>query len=125
MMRRLLVPLMLVGSSSIMALAWLGHLRFREQLSFAAAAALAWLLVLPEYALNISALRMGIRDYTGGQMAAFRLCAGVVCVAIVSRVVLGEMLTPTKILGFGLMFAAIVLIGSVRREEPDEFEETR
>ncbi|MHC5010499.1 MAG: DMT family protein [Planctomycetota bacterium] len=122
-MRRYLVPFMLIGSSSIMALAWLGHLRFKEQLTFVTASALAWLLVLPEYALNISALRMGIRFWTGGQMAAFRLCAGVVCVALVARVVLGETLTATKIAGFGLMFVAIVLIGSVRREDPDAFEE--
>ena len=113
---------MLVGSSSIMALAWLGHLSFKEQLSFATATLFAWLLVLPEYALNITALRMGIRHYRGGQMAAFRLCAGVVAVATVSRVVLGELFTPTKLIGFGIMFVAMAFVGFGRRDQVNEAE---
>ena len=100
-----------------MALAWLGHLTYRDQLSFGMATLFAWLLVLPEYALNIIALRMGIRHYRGGQMAAFRLCAGVVCVATVSRLVLGETLTPTKTVGFGIMLLAMALIGAGPRHE--------
>lgn len=106
---RVMVPLMLFASSMIMALAWLGHLRFK-QLSFGVAIPLAWLLVLPEYALNIAALRRGYGRYTGGQMAAFRLCSGVICVALVARVVLGEPLTTHKLIGFALMFVAMSLI---------------
>ena len=79
----MLVPLMLLTSSLVMAMAWLGHLRFKEELSLLAATSLAWLLVLPEYALNIKALRMGYGIYLAAQMAAFRLCAGVVWVALV------------------------------------------
>ncbi len=80
---------MLFLSSLIMALAWLGHLRFKE-LSFGLATLFAWLLVFPEYLLNIGAIRLGYRFYTGGQMAAFRLCSGVICVALVARYVLKE-----------------------------------
>lgn len=87
---------MLVGSSLIMALAWLGHLRLKNELSFASATLLAWLLVLPEYALNIKALRMGYGLYSGGQMAALRLASGVVAVAVVSRFVLNEALTSAS-----------------------------
>ncbi len=43
-------------------------------------------------------------------MAAFRLCSGVACVAIVSRLVLEEDLSTRKLLGFGLMAIAMVLI---------------
>jgi multidrug transporter EmrE-like cation transporter len=50
-------------------------------------------------------------------MAAFRLCAGVIWVALVSRYVLGETLTTRKLIGFGVMLAAMVLIGSKRRLE--------
>lgn len=95
-----------------MALAWLGHLRFTEW-PFAQAMLICWLLVLPEYILNISAIRMGYHIYSGAQMAAFNLCSGVVCVALVSAWVLGETLTPRKLLGFALMVIAMALI-SVR-----------
>lgn len=61
------------------------------------------MLVLPEYFLNILAIRLGHKIYTGAQMAAFRLCSGVACVAIVSRLVLEEDLSTRKLLGFGLM----------------------
>lgn len=106
---RIVVPLMLSGSSLIMAFAWLGHLKLK-QLPHALAILLAWLLVLPEYGLNIRALRMGYGPFSGGQMAAFRLSSGVVSVALVSRFVLGEELGWQKLLGFGLMIAAMVLI---------------
>lgn len=110
----MVVPLMLLLSSAIMATAWLGHLRFKEDLSFWIATLFAWLLVLPEYALNIKALRLGYDKYTGGQMAAFRLCSGVVCIAIVSHYVLNEEITPQKFIGFGLMMFAMVLISDLK-----------
>jgi uncharacterized protein (DUF486 family) len=103
------VPAVLFVSSLIMALAWLGHLRFKE-LPMPAAILLAWLLVLPEYMLNIFALRAGYSVFSGGQMAAFRLASGVVCVALVSSLVLGEPLTLRKLAGFALMLAAVRLI---------------
>lgn len=100
---------MLCMSSAIMSLAWLGHLRFKE-LPFHIAIAFAWMVVAPEYLLNIAALRLGYGTYTGGRMAAFRLSSGVVCVALVSRFVLGEPMTPRKLVGFALMIVAMVLI---------------
>ena len=106
---KLVVPAMLFASSMVMALAWLGHLRF-QHISLGIAIFAAWLLVLPEYLINIGALRLGYGTYTGGQMAAFRLSAGVVCVALVSRFVLGEPFTALKILGFAVMLVAMMLI---------------
>ena len=108
-----------------MALAWLGHLNFKDELDIVAATALAWLMVLPEYALNIKALRLGYGVYSAAQMAAFRLCTGVIWVALVSRFFLGEQLTTRKLLGFAVMFLAMALIGSARRIDdrasiPDE-----
>ena len=101
-----------------MALAWLSHLTLREEVSFSGVSVMAWLMVLPEYALNIAALRMGIAHYTAGQMAAFRLSAGVVFIAITSRLLLGEELTLRKISGFVVMVVAMVLIGSARKGQP-------
>ena len=106
----ILIPIMLMGSSAIMATAWLGHLRFKEDLTFWMATLFAWFLVLPEYALNILALRMGYRKFTGGEMGAFRLCTGVICIAAVSIYVLGEQLTTQKMLGFAVMGLSMILI---------------
>lgn len=100
---------MLLVSSVIMALAWLGHLRFRSY-GFFTAVFLSWCLVLPEYLLNIAAIRYGYGTFTGAQMASYNLCTGVVCVALVSRYVLGEELRMQQLVGFALMAVAIVLI---------------
>ena len=107
--RSFVVPTMLFTSSMIMAIAWLGHLKF-QQLPFLWATLCCWLLVLPEYLINISAIRLGYKVYTGAQMAAFRLCSGVICVALVSRFLLGEDLTIRKLFGFALMIVAMILI---------------
>lgn len=107
--RILIVPAMLFLSSLIMAFAWLGHLRF-EELPFVWATLACWLLVLPEYFLNILAIRIGHKIYTGAQMASFNLSSGVVCVALISRFFLGEHLSPRQLFGFGLMIIAMSLI---------------
>lgn len=106
-----LVPVMLTLSSVLMAFAWLGHLRFRRK-GFWTALLISWFLVLPEYALNVSAIRMGHREgvYSGAEMAAFNLCCSVVCVAAVARYFLGERLQRRQWAGFALMTVAIVLV---------------
>ena len=113
--RRVVVPLMLVTSSMVMAIAWLGHLKYTN-VSYAGAVFVCWMLVLPEYFLNISAIRLGFHVYTGAEMAAFRLCSGVACVAVVSAWQFHEMLTIRQFLGFALMTVAMALI-SVRQHD--------
>ncbi len=108
-MKTLLVPLMLMVSSMLMAFAWLGHIRFKK-LPFYKALGASWLLVFPEYVLNVSAIRWGYGEFTGGEMAAMHLSFGVVCVALVSRYFLGEELGWRKLVGFGLMVFAVVLV---------------
>ncbi|MFT5052841.1 MAG: hypothetical protein ACI8QZ_004279 [Chlamydiales bacterium] len=108
-LRSIVVPLMLSVASLFMAFAWLGHLRFKE-LPFLHALGLCWLLVLPEYFLNVKAIRMGHGVYSIAQMAAFRLCSGVVFVALVARFVLSEALGPWQMTGFGVMIVAMLLI---------------
>ena|SRR5690606_24709138 len=104
-----LVPLLLLLSSALMALAWLGHLRFKHW-SFGPALAASWFLVLPEYMLNIFAIRWGHGTFTGGQMAAINLSSGVICVAAVSYFILNESLSLPQMSGFALMIVAIFLI---------------
>ena len=108
---KIVVPLMLFTSSVIMAIAWLGHLKFKE-LPFYWAIPAAWLIVLPEYILNVGAIRLGYGTFTGGNMATFNLCTGVLCVALVSWLVLGEALTAQQIVGFALMAVAMVLVAA-------------
>ena len=105
-----LVLTMLFTSSVIMALAWLGHVKFRNRVSFAVAVIGSWTLVLPEYVLNVMAMRWGHDYFSGAAMASFNLCTGVLCVALVSRYVLGEPLRPRQIAGFALMVVAVVLV---------------
>jgi len=104
-----LVPIMLLVSSVLMAFAWLGHVKFKHK-SFLVALIFSWLLVLPEYLLNVSAIRWGVGTYQPSEMAAINLATGVLCIALVSRMFLGEKLSPRKILGFILMAISVVLV---------------
>jgi len=104
-----MVPLMLFSSSLLMAFAWLGHIKYRQK-SFFVALIFSWLLVLPEYLLNVSAIRWGIGTFEASEMAAINLCTGVICIAFVSKFFLGEKLNPRKILGFVLMAISVVLV---------------
>lgn len=115
-MLHVVVPAMLFTSSVLMAFAWLGHIRFRAK-GFLIALLASWFIVLPEYALNVAAMRLGHgvyfdneRIYTAAEMAAFNLCSGVVCVALVSRFFLGERLNRFQLSGFLLMTVAIFLV---------------
>jgi len=110
MTKTILVPMLMFLSSCVMALAWLGHLRYRDSIGFWTALALSWLLVLPEYVLNVGATRFGYGTYTGSQMASFHLAFGVICVALVSRYVLGESIDTTQWVGFAFLALAVVLI---------------
>jgi uncharacterized protein len=104
------IPALMFLSSVLMALAWLGHLRFRDEIGFLIALGVSWLIVLPEYVLNTAATRYGYGTYSGAQMASFHLVFGVVCVAFVSHIVLGEVFTQMQLVGLVLMTVAIVLI---------------
>ncbi|MEP7009199.1 MAG: DMT family protein [Acidobacteriota bacterium] len=110
MSKSILVPLFMLVSSCLMALAWLGHLRYRDSIGFWTALGASWLLVLPEYVLNVAATRFGYGTYSGAQMASFHLAFGVVCVALVSRFVLDEKLGLPQMVGFMFLGVAMVLI---------------
>lgn len=118
--RRWAVPLMLILSSVMMSLAWLGHLRFEDTWSFWTALFASWSLVLPEYALNTVATRWGYGVYSGAQMASIHLSSGVVCVALVSGFILEEPLTLQQIGGYALLLVAILLIFSQSNESQQE-----
>jgi uncharacterized protein (DUF486 family) len=108
-MKEVLVPLAIFASGAFMAVAWLGHLRIQHR-GFWIALAMSWLIVLPEYVLNVAATRYGYGTYTGAQMASFHLCSGVVCVALVSRFVLGEAIGMRQLVGFVFLAIGMLLL---------------
>ena len=111
-LRLVLVPAVIALSGAFMAIAWLGHLRFKEA-SFATALILSWSFVLPEYVLNVAASRAGHGLFTASQLASFHIVSGVVCLSLVSRFVLGERFEPRQLAGLALLAAGAVLL--VRR----------
>ena len=108
-MPQLVVPLMIFVSGAFMALAWLGHLRLREY-GFWFALLMSWAIVLPEYVLNVVATRYGYGTYSGAQMGMFHLCSGVICVALVSRYVLGETLQYQQLAGMALIASGMMMV---------------
>ncbi len=108
-MKLVLVPLMIFVSGAFMAVAWLGHLRIRHY-GFLPALGMSWGIVLPEYILNVAATRYGFGTYTAAQMATFHLTSGVICVALVSRFLLGEQIGARHGLGFLLLAAGMTLL---------------
>ncbi len=122
-LQKILVPIMLILSSAIMAMAWLGHLKYKEDLSFLMAALFAWILVLPEYILNVSAIRWGVGTYEPSEMAAMNLSSGIVFIALVSHFFLGEEISIQKYFGFGLMIVAMVLISGSKSAKNENKKE--
>ena len=104
-----LVPILILLASGVMALAWMAHLRYRHW-AFRKALLISWLLVLPEYVLNVWATRWGHGHYTGAEMAALHLSGGVVFVALLSHFLLDEALTRRQVVGFALMAVAIAIV---------------
>lgn len=104
-----IVPIILFTSSILMAFAWIGHVKYRKK-SFWIALIFSWLLVLPEYLINVSAIRWGVGTYEPSEMAAINLSTGVVCIALVSKLFLGEKLSLRKIIGFILMIISVTLV---------------
>lgn len=108
-MEYVLVPLMLFVSSCLMALAWLGHLKFKKSPLYVAIL-VSWCIVLPEYVLNVLAIRYGHGTFSGAAMATFNICTGVVCVALVSSYYLKEPLKARQKVGFVLLTISMALV---------------
>jgi uncharacterized protein (DUF486 family) len=108
-MKTIFVPLMLVMAGLLMSFAWIGHLLFKS-LNFLAALVMSRGFVLPEYILNVFSTRGGRGEFLGAQMGAIHLGSGVVCVAVISRLFLGEPLHFPQFVGFVLMGIAMGLI---------------
>lgn len=103
-----LTPFVVAGA--VMATVWLAHLRLKDALGLWSAQVIGGSLVLPEYALNVFATRLGFGAFTGAPMASFHFCSGVLCVALVSRFVLGKTLGVGQLFGFLLLAAGMIMV---------------
>ncbi|MBI1189167.1 MAG: hypothetical protein GC200_00575 [Tepidisphaera sp.] len=110
-MRILWAVLLLIGSNTFMTTAWYYHLKTKWTL--VAAIFISWLIALPEYLLQVPANRIGHVDH-GGPLTAPQLkilqegiTLGVF--AVFSIMVLKERLRWTDMVGFGLVFAGVVV----------------
>jgi uncharacterized protein len=115
---------MILLSSTFMAVAWLGHLRYRH-LGFGAALLASWCIVLPEYVLNVAATRWGYGTYTGAQMAGLHLVSGVLSVALVSRFMLGEAWSTRQFVGFFCLAVGMLLVANPSRGDESNVASTQ
>ena len=65
-MKSATVVLLLVGSNAFMTIAWYGHLKYKHVALWMTVLA-AWLIALPEYALQVPANRIGYGQFTATQ----------------------------------------------------------
>ena len=103
--------ILLMLSTSVMTVAWYGHLRW-QQSPLWCAILLSWLIALPEYALQVPANRMGMSGY-GFSTAQLKIFAE--AFSLVAFVVFNYLYFQVKpnwqtLAAFGLIFAAVVLI---------------
>ena len=116
-MVRYAVPVLMLFSACLMAMAWIGHLHYEDDWSFWLALLVSWLIVVPEYIINTAATRWGYGEYSGAQMASMHLAFGVIAVVIVSVHWLEESLSLQHVVGLSLMFVAIFLILNPGRDK--------
>jgi hypothetical protein len=114
---------MLLASSGLMALAWLGHLKFKDSPLWLAIL-VSWCIVLPEYLLNVTAIRYGHRVFSGAAMATFNLCTGVICVALMSAFYLQEPLMERQLVGFVLVTIGMFLVVDWSRDSSAELDDS-
>ncbi|MBK8914678.1 MAG: DMT family protein [Phycisphaerales bacterium] len=106
--------LLLVGSNLFMIIAWYGHLKFAPaSWSPLLIIAVAWLIALPEYILQVPANRLG-SNYFGGPFttAQLKIIQEVINILIFTGFtvfVLKDRLRTTDIIALALIVAAVAV----------------
>lgn len=103
--------LLLIASNTFMTTAWYYHLKTKW--SLLAAILISWLIALPEYILQVPANRIGHVDHggplTAPQLKILQEGITLAIFAAFSVLVLKEKLRWTDTLGFGLVFAGVLV----------------
>jgi uncharacterized protein (DUF486 family) len=102
---------LLLLSTSVMTVAWYGHLRW-QSMPMWAAILLSWLMALPEYSLQVPGNRLGF-NYYGFSTAQLKIFAE--AFSLIAFVVFNYLYFQVKpnlqtMAAFGLIFAAVILI---------------
>ena len=95
-------------SNAFMTAAWYGHLRFKG-ISMWIAILAAWMLALPEYALQVPANRLGYGSLSAYQLKILQECITLVVFMLFAWLFLGEGIKPRYVLSFALILGAVAV----------------
>ena len=105
----LLPILLLFGSNVFMALAWYGHLRFKEA-PLAGVIVVSWLIAFVEYSMAVPANRWGSAVYTTAQLKTIQEVITLVVFAVFSILYLKEPMSWNYAIGFVLIAAGAFFV---------------
>jgi len=105
----LLPILLLIGSNVFMALAWYGHLRFKDTPLVIVIVA-SWGIAFVEYCMAVPANRWGSAVYTTAQLKTIQEIVTLLVFAGFSILYLKEPLTWNYVIGFALVAAGAYFI---------------
>lgn len=94
--------LLLCCSNLFMTVAWYGHLRFKEA-PLLVVILVSWGIALFEYCLAVPANRLGHGTYSAAQLKTMQEVITLVVFVGFSTVYLGERITLSHLVGFGLI----------------------
>ncbi len=101
--------ILLTLSNIFMTIAWYGHLKFRD-IALWQVIIISWLIALPEYALQVPAIRIGYEKFTAIQLKTIQEVISLTVFCIFSVYYLHEKLKWNHLAGFVLLVLATVLI---------------
>jgi uncharacterized protein len=99
---------LLFASNIFMTAAWYGHLRFKG-MHMAVAILGAWLLALPEYALQVPANRLGYGMLSAYQLKIMQECITLIVFIVFAWLALGELPSWRYAGSFALILGAVGL----------------
>jgi uncharacterized protein (DUF486 family) len=101
--------LLLLCSNAFMTLAWYGHLggRFRAA-PLVSVILVSWLIALPEYALQVPANRLGIKQFTPAQLKIIQEVISISVFVLFNLVYFEQWPRWNEWLAFGLIVAAVL-----------------
>jgi len=119
-MRPLYTILLLIASNTFMTFAWYGHLKFKEMkwsenLSLAWVIFISWGIALFEYMLQVSANRIGFKEYGGPfSLVELKVIQEVITLSVfvIFSIVFfkNETLKLNHFIGFGFLILAVYFI---------------
>jgi len=100
---------LLVCSNAFMTLAWYGHLgsRFRAA-PLVSVILVSWLIALPEYALQVPANRLGIKQFSTAQLKIMQEVISISVFVLFNLAYFGHWPRWNEWLAFGLILAAVL-----------------